>query len=149
MRLEAWRSDDAELPFYIRDIDGPKWAMSENEASRLSMAAQRAKWRLDRASRKKERPKAGAVFQRKLSAIDASAQAVVELGLAADGKIVAVYFEFAGQRIHLSGEQGPRFLALLARLGDALAELRQGQAAHAGGGQRSLSGFQLPNWARD
>ena len=126
--------------------------MTLDEASRLGIAARLVERRIARAGEKSEGPAAGAVFRRKLSQGDVTVQAIIELGLAAVEETVAVYFEFAGQRIHLSGEQGPRFLALLARLGDALAELRQGQAAHAGGVRQthgSLSGFELPHWARD
>jgi hypothetical protein len=44
------------------------------------------------------------------------------------------------------------FIAVLARIDDVLAEMHAGQAALAGGVRQthgSLSGFELPHWARD
>jgi hypothetical protein len=142
MRLEGWRClDDADFPFYVADLNGSKWTMTENEASRLSMAAHRVKWRIERAAKKNERAKAGAVFRRKLSSDDESVQAVIELGLVATGEIVAVYFEFAGTRVHPGGEQGPEFLKLLVRFGDSVAELHKAQP---GGGSFDL--LAPPDW---
>jgi hypothetical protein len=118
VRLAAWRCHDAaDHPFYL-DADGSRWMMTLDEVSRLGIAARLVERRIARAGEKSERPAAGAVFRRKLSPSDVSAQAIIELGLATVEETVAVYFEFARKRVHLSEEQGARLLELLARLGE-------------------------------
>jgi hypothetical protein len=131
MRLAAWRCHDAaDHPFYL-DADGSRWMMTLDEVSRLGIAARIIERRIARTGEKSERPVAGAVFRRKLSPGDVTVQAIIELGLAGVEETVAVYFEFARKRVHLSEEQGARLLELLARLGE-WADLRKAQP---GGGQ--------------
>jgi hypothetical protein len=126
LRLAAWRCDDAAAhPFYL-DADGSRWMMTLDEASRLGIAARLVERRIARAGEKSEGPAAGAVFRRILSQGDVTVQAIIELGLAAVEETVAVYFEFARKRVHLSEEQGARLLELLSRLGE-WADLRKVQ----------------------
>jgi hypothetical protein len=77
---------------YTVETDGFRWPVSVDEAWRLSMAAKRIAWRLDRAERENKQPEAGVFFRRRLPMTDGSTEKI-ELAISSDEDGADVVFE--------------------------------------------------------
>jgi len=117
LRLMVVRDlDNAACPIHLT-IDGDEWLVSYDDAARLAAAAQRIAYRLDRAAEQGAAPKAEPFFRRK---VDYGGDTVAfEIGVTVSPTIDA-YLEWGGKRV----DAGDRLLNVLARIGEAVADIR-------------------------
>jgi hypothetical protein len=94
------RDTGASHFIYSIETDDFRWPVSLDDAARLSRAAGRIAWRLDRAEREDRQPEAFVAFRQRVLITDGSKEKI-ELAISVDDEGADVVFEIDNTRFHM------------------------------------------------